>query len=157
MHAAGGLFLPDLHEQLADLSRQVAGCLNLWSSYFALTQTRCHRLARGCIRPRQHLVPKDFLEHEQRLNELHRTVVRFQDQHQQAMDRVVKHYLQRFADGEAPSLFVPYVISDQADTILVAISAMYYSTTELARAALSLGTTIQIIFELETTRLYRQF
>ncbi len=89
--------------------------------------------------------------------ELHQTVLQFPDQHQHAMDRVLKHYLQKFTEGEISSTFVPYAISDQADSIVVAISAMYYSTTHLARAALALGTNIHTIFELETTHLYRQF
>jgi len=34
---------------------------------------------------------------------------------------------------------------------------MYYSITQLAHAALALGTTIHEVFELETTNLYRSF
>jgi hypothetical protein len=37
------------------------------------------------------------------------------------------------------------------------LQAMYYSITELAHAALALGTTIHEVFELETTDLYQPF
>ena len=150
-------FLPDLHDQLVDLNRQLDDCLNLWSSYFSLTQTKCFQLTRGSFRHRQHLIRSDLFKYEQCLVELNRTVVHLQLQHQEAINRVLKHYLTRFVKGETTSAFVPYAVNDQADSILIAISSMYYSTTQLAQATLDLGRTIYTIFEIETTHLYRLF
>ena len=52
---------------------------------------------------------------------------------------------------------VPFVKNDQVDSIFIALSAMYYSITQLAKAALALGTSIHDVFELETTDTYQPF
>ncbi|CAF4973049.1 unnamed protein product, partial [Rotaria magnacalcarata] len=48
MYAAGQFFPHDLHAEAANLSRQLNDCVTLWSSYFALTQTRFYRIFRDC-------------------------------------------------------------------------------------------------------------
>jgi hypothetical protein len=157
MNAAGGLFLPDLHTELANLSRQLSDCLSLWSSYFTLTQTRFYQIFRACTYSRTELHESDLLKHEQYLIELQQTIHHLQNQHQAAVNRLLEHYLDRVTQGESPSNFIPYVENEKADVIFIGISAMYYSTTQLARAALALGTNIHTIFELETTNIYRSF
>ncbi|CAF1406378.1 unnamed protein product [Rotaria sordida] len=157
MHTAGSLFLPDLHIELVNLSRQLSDCLSLWSSYFALTQTRSYRIFRDCTYSRTKLNESDLSKHEQHLIELHHTIDRLQNQHQNSINRILKHYLNQLTQGELPSKFIPYVENDKADLIIIGISAMYYSTTQLAQIALALGVNIHTIFELETTHLYRPF
>lgn len=157
MYAAGGIFLPDLHTEVADLSRQISDCLNLWGTYFTLTQTRFYRLFRDCTYSRTSLHESDLSKHEQYLSELHHTIHRLQKQHQESVNRILEYYLDQLTQGRTPSNFIPYIQNKEADIIFVGISAMYYSTTQLAQAALALGTTIHTIFELETTTLYHAF
>lgn len=157
MFAAGSLFLPDLHTELANLSRQLSDCLSLWASYFTLTQTRFYRIFRDCTYSRTELHESDLLKHEQHIIELHQTIQRLQTQHQESVNRILEYYLDQITQGQSPSNFIPYVDNEKADVVFVSISAMYYSTTQLARAALALGTNVHTIFELETTSLYRSF
>ena len=96
------LFLPDLHTELANLSRQLSDCLSLWSSYFALTQTRFYRLFRDCTYTRTELIESDLLKHEQYLIELHQTIHRLQNQHQEVINRLLEYYLDRVTQGESP-------------------------------------------------------
>ncbi len=65
--------------------------------------------------------------------------------------------MEKSVRGAELSTFVPYSNSDQAESIFVAILAMYYSTIQLAQAAMALGTTIHTVFELKTTAVYRYF
>jgi hypothetical protein len=156
-HAAGGLFLPNLHTELADISRLLSNCLGLWSSYFALTQTRFYRILRNCAYSRTKLDESDLSKHQQYLIELHQTIHRLQNQNQEAVNRLLEHYLDRVAQGELPLTFVPYAKNQDADLIFIGVAAMYYSTTQLVRDALALGSNIHTIFELETTSFYRPF
>ena len=73
------------------------------------------------------------------------------------MDRLLNYCLDRITQGDTIGRIVPYVDNERAYVIFIGIAAMHYSTTELARAALALGTNIHTIFELETTKLYRSF
>jgi hypothetical protein len=157
MYAGGGIFPPGLHNELANLSRQLSDCVSLWASYFTLTQTRFYRIFRNCRYTRTELNESDLLKHEQHLIELHQTVDRLQNEHQESVNRLLDHYLDRMTQGELPSNFIPYAKNDTAYVIFIGIAALYYSTTQLARVALALGTNIHTIFELETTRLYRPF
>jgi hypothetical protein len=157
MNVVGSLFLPDFHEELSNLSKQLSDCLHLCSSYFALTQTRSHRLFRQCTYSRTKLSESDLTKHEECLIKLHQTIHRLQSQDQEALNRLLGYYLNRLTQGETPSTVVPYATSDQAGLIFIAISAMHYSMTQLARVALALATTIHTIFELETTHIYRPF
>ncbi|CAM4863385.1 unnamed protein product [Rotaria socialis] len=157
MYAAGRFFPHDLHVEVANLSRQLNDCVALWSSYFALTQTRFYRMFRDCTFSRTKLNESDLLKHEQCLIELHHTIHRLQIQHQSSLDGILENYLDSLTQGESPTKFIPYVENDTFDSIIIGISAMYYSTTQLARAALALGTNIHTIFELETTSLYKSF
>ena len=156
-HAVGRLFFPSIHRDLADLSAQLTDCFDVWSSYFALTQTRWHRLIGQCIYPATKLAESDLPEHQEYLNDLRKTIHRLQDEHQKVVDGVLKYYLTRVIRGETPSTFIPYVNNDEFDMIYMALAAICYSTTELTRAALALGTSIHTIFELETTHRYEQF
>jgi hypothetical protein len=157
LNAGGGHFLPNLHRELSDLSRQLNDCLDLWIDYFTLTQTRFHQLFRQCIYSRTKLIQTDLIKHQQCLIDLYQTIHRLQVQHQEGLNRLLKHYLDRLTEGESYSTFIPYVNNDEADSIFVDYYAMYYSTTQLAQTALTLGKTIHTIFELETTHLYRPF
>ncbi|UJR20442.1 hypothetical protein I4U23_023573 [Adineta vaga] len=158
LNAAGGRFLPDLHSELADLSRQLSDCIDLWISYLTLTQTTYYRWSRIHVPyKKKKLIKGDLSENQQHLMELHQTVIRLQNQHQNAMNRLLDYYTEKFHQGEELSSFVPYIHDNQAESIFVAISAMYYSTIQLAQAAMALGTTIHTIFELETTAVYRYF
>lgn len=156
-YTAGGFFLPDLHTELVNLGRQLSDCLNLWSSYFTLTQTRFYRIFRNATYSRTELKESDLLKHEQYLIELHHTINRLQNQHQTSVNRILEHYLDRLSQGDSPSQFVPYAENDKIDVVFIGISAMHYSTIKLAQAALALGTNIHTIFELETTSLYQPF
>jgi len=155
--AADGLFLPNLHDELFDLSKQLNNCLQIWSCYFKLTQTRCYQLTRGSIPHRTELIQSDLLKHEQCLIDLLKTIDRLENEHQQGINRVFDHYFHRLNQGEKPITFVPYAQNQQADFILLAISSLYYSMKQLAHAALDLGSTIHQVFELETTDLYQSF
>jgi hypothetical protein len=156
-NAAGGRFLPDLHPELSNLSQQLSDCLSLWMSYFTLTQTRFYRVFRDFNYNRTELKENDLLKHEQYLIELHQTIHRLQTQHQAYINRLLDHYLDRITQGDSPSTFIPYIANEKADIVFIGVSAMYYSTSQLVRNALALGTTIHTIFELETTNLYRSF
>lgn len=157
MSATGSYFLPDLHTELANLSQQLGDCLNLWLSYFALTQTRFYRIFRDCTYSRMKLLPSDLQRHEQILVELHQTIHDLRSQHQKSVDRLLEYYIDSLADGQSPTNFIPYAQNKNVDVILIGLSAMYYSTGELVQAALALGTNIHTLFELETTRLYYPF
>ena len=157
MSTSGSYFLPDLHTELANLSQQLGDCLNLWLSYFALTQTRFYRIFRDCTYSRTKLLATDLQKHEQCLVELHQTIHDLHKQHQKSVDRLVEHYLERVAEGDSPSRIIPYAHNKNFDIILIGLSAMYYSTGQLVHAALALGTNIHTLFELETTRLYSPF
>ena len=69
MYGNGGVLPSALHNELATLSRQLSDCVNLWVSYFTLTQTRCYRLAQECSFSRTSLLESDLLKHEQYLKE----------------------------------------------------------------------------------------
>ncbi|CAF1135581.1 unnamed protein product [Adineta ricciae] len=157
MYGNGGVLPSALHNELTTLSRQLSECVNLWASYFTLTQTRCYRLARECSFSRTSLLESDLLKHEQCLIELHQTIHRLQTEHQGTVDRLLNYCLDRITQGDTIGRIVPYVDNERAYVIFLGIAAMHYSTTELARAALALGTNIHTIFELETTKLYRSF
>jgi hypothetical protein len=158
LHTADEGFLPDLDDALTDLSQQLNECIDLWTSYFTLTKTTYYRWSRFHIRRRKsNLIRGDLSANEDCLIELHKTVLRLQNDHQRAMDRISDHYIEKSGNGEEISTFVPYAHNDQADSIFVAISAMYYSTVQLVQAILALGTTIHTVFELETTDVYRDF
>ena len=157
MSTTGSYFLPDLHTELANLSQQLGDCLNLWLSYFALTQTRFYRIFRDCTYSRTKLLDSDLQRHEQCLVELHQTIHNLHNQHQKCVDRLLEHYMERVAEGDSPTSFVPYAKNKNADVILIGLSAMYYSTAQLIQAALALGTNIHTLFELETTHLYYPF
>jgi hypothetical protein len=157
IHAVNGLFLPDLYNEFNNLSKQLNDCLQIWSDYFCLTQTKSYQIYRCSIHHRKHLIKNDLNKYEQCLIELHRTVIYLQNQHQKSTNQVLQNYFQRFSSGELPENFIPYVKNDQADSIFIALSAMYYSITQLAKASLALGTTIHDVFELELTDLYHPF
>jgi hypothetical protein len=157
LNVGGGNFLPNLHKELSDLSRQLSDCFHLWISYFTLTQTRFHQLFRQCSYSHKKLIEIDLKKHEQCLIDLHQTVGLLKVQHQQGLNRLVQHYLDRFKEGESYSSFVPYVNNGEADSIFIAYYALYYSTAKLAQTALTLGETVHTIFEIETTHFYRPF
>lgn len=157
INAGGGNFLPNVHRELSDLSQQLNDCFYLWISYFSLTQTRFHRLFRQCIYSRTKLNENNLSQHRQCLIDLYQTISRLQIQHQEGLNRLVKYYSDRLAQGESYTAFIPYANSNEADVIFVAYYAMYYSISQLAQAALTLGETVHTIFELETTHLYRPF
>jgi hypothetical protein len=157
LNVAGENFLPNLHKELSNLSRQLDNCLCLWISHFAMTQTFSHRLFRQCINPRTELIETDLLKHQQCLIDLDQTIHRLQVQHQEGLNRLLEHYFHRISEGDSYSNIVPYLNSDEADSIFIAYYAMYYSTTNLAQTVLTLGGTIHTILELEVTHLYRSF
>ena len=156
-YTADGLFLRDLSTEFHSLNKQLHNCLEIWSEYFSLTQTKSSQFHRGSIHHRKHLIHFDLKTFEQCLIDLHRMVNSLRTEHQNAMNEVFKHYFQRVSAGEIPEDFIPYVRNDQVDSILIALSTMYYSITQLAKSALALGATIHDIFELEITDLYRPF
>ena len=158
LSAATDRFPPDLHRQIADLSQQLSDCVDLWASYFTLTQTTSYRWSRIHVPYRKKkLIKGDLSANQQLLIELHRTVLRLQAEYEQATNHILDYYKEESAQGNELSSFVPYINSQQAEVVFVAVSAMYYSTIQLAQAVLALGTTIHTIFELETTAVYRYF
>ena len=157
LNAAGGFFLPDLHSEFASLIRQLSNCVDLWSTYLTETRTNYYRWSHFHRHHPNKPTNADLLKNQEYLIELYRTVLRLQSKHQQVIDHVLDYYLERITQRERLSSFVPYVDNDQAESIFVAISSMYYSTVQLAEAVLALGTTIHTVFELETTSTYRMF
>lgn len=157
IQAANGLLIPDLHAELVEICQQLNDCLNLWSSYFSLAQTPFYRLSRNCTCNRMRLTQENLLKHEKCLIELHEINYRLQNQQQQAVNRLLAHYLDRATAGESLSTIVPYIDNETSDALFIGISAIHYSTAQLARATLALGMNIHNIFELETTYLYRSF
>ncbi|UJR37557.1 hypothetical protein I4U23_030258 [Adineta vaga] len=157
LNVAGGHFLPDLHRELSDLSKQLSACFNLWMSYFSVTQTRFYRLFRQCIYSNTKLNENDLIKHQQCLIDLYQTIHRLQVQHQARLDRLIQHYRDRLTMGEAYISFVPYANNTEVDAVFIAFNALYYSTTQLTQSVLILGETIHTILELETTHLYRSF
>lgn len=150
-------FVFDLHSELVSFTELFSSCVGLWSSYCAQTQTAFHQCGRTYLPHRNKRLVKDLSKNCRYLMELHQTILRLQSQHQHAIIRVLNYYRTRLVQGDSLSTFVPYRVSDQADTIFVAVLAMYYSTIQLAEKALALGTVIHIIFELETTSAYQKF
>lgn len=146
-----------MHRELSDLSRQLSDCFALWISYFAVTQTKYYQLFRQRFYSKTRMTETDLVKHRQRLVDLYQTVHRLQAEHQQGLNRLLKHYLDRLAEGESTASFIPYVYSSEADSVFIAYYALYYSTTQLGQSVLALGETIHTIFELETTHLYRPF
>ncbi|CAF5178514.1 unnamed protein product, partial [Rotaria sp. Silwood1] len=69
--ASDGLFLPDLYNEIRNLSKQLNDCFQVWSSYFYLTQTKSYQIHRGSIYHRKRLLKTDLNKYEQCLNELH--------------------------------------------------------------------------------------
>jgi len=157
LNAAGGNFLPNVHKEISDLSRQLNDCLCLWISYFSITQTRFYRLFRQCIYSRRKLIETDFLKHRQCLVDLHQTICRLQTQHQEGLNRLLEHYLHRLSEGDSYANIIPYINNDEADAMFISYHAMFYSTTQLAQTVLTLGETIHTILEVETTQIYRPF
>lgn len=157
INAGGGNLLPNLHQELSDLSRQLSDCCNQWISYFMITQTRAYRLFRQCTYRHLKTTQIDLVKDQQDLIRLHKTVLHLKCQHQQALNRLLEHYLSCLIEGQSFSTFMPYLENNDADSIFIAYYAMYYSTTRLAQATLKLGETIHTIIEAETTRIYRQF
>ncbi len=158
LSAVTDCFLPDLDRQLVNLSRQLSDCVDLWTSYFTLTQTTYYRWSRIHVPYRKKkLIKGDLTANQQLLIELHRTVLRLQAEYKQAMNHIFDYYKEKSVQGNELSSFVPYINSQQAEVVFVAISTMYYSMIQLAQAALAVGTTIHAIFELETTAVYRYF
>ncbi|CAF1032359.1 unnamed protein product [Adineta steineri] len=158
LNSTDARILLDLDVDLTDLSRQLNDCVNLWISYFTLTKTTYYRWSHiHILRKKSKLIKGDLSANEDCLIELHRTVLRLQTDYQQAMDRLTDYFIEKSAQKEEPSTCVPYAHDDQADSILVTVSAMYYSTIQLVQVVMALGTTIHTIFELETTNVYRNF
>jgi hypothetical protein len=157
MHPVSGQFIAAFHTELGTLSNQLSDCLGLWAFYFALTQTRFHGFFSHCICSRTKLVESDLLKHEEHLIELHRTVHHLQNQHQNVIHKILEHYSDRLTQGDTPSTVVEYASSNENDSVLIAISALYFSTSELARTAAAMGISIHNIFELETTHRYAHY
>ncbi|CAF3136617.1 unnamed protein product [Rotaria sp. Silwood2] len=126
-------------------------------TFHKLIKTKSDQIYHGSIYHRKHLIKNDLNKCEKCLNELHQTVVYLQEEHQQSTNQLLKYYFQRFLSDEIPENFVPFFKNDQADSIFIAIPAMYYSITQLVKVALALDTTIHDVFELETTDLYCPF
>jgi hypothetical protein len=150
-------FFSKFQQELSALCNQLSDCFNLWSSYFAQTQTKFHRFFSRCVCSKTKLSENDLFKHEQYLIELHKTVIRLQKEHQDAIQQILEYYLDRLTQGDTSTNFIPYTSNNQTDLILIAISSIYFSTTELAGAAIALGTSIHAIFELETTHKYVQY
>lgn len=154
---AGGHFLPNLHREIAGLSKQLGACFHAWIYDFAATQTRLHRLFRQCIYSNAKLDEVDLSKDQQYLVDLYQIVHQLQDQHQEKLNQLIQHYLDRLTDGETYASFIPYATNNEADSVFIAYYALYYSTTQLAHSILKLGEIIHTILELETTRVYRHF
>ncbi|CAF1500530.1 unnamed protein product [Didymodactylos carnosus] len=101
----------------------------------------------------------DYLKkHEECLILLHHTVAHLHDQHQQETQRLLEQFLEKLSaeeeeEGDRLTLdkLLPYVANDDIDTIIVALSSLYYSTTHLIHSTIQLGTTIHTLYELQTT------
>jgi len=138
--------LANIHKELFDLSQQINSCLDLWINYFQLTQTRCFQLTNGFRPHRTELNENDLYQHEKYLSQLNQTIYRLTNQHQLTIRLLFNYYFHKSNR-----------INEQIDLILICLSTIYFSFTQLANASLALGTTIHEVFELETTNLYRVF
>lgn len=136
----------NIHNELFDLSQQINSCLDLWINYFQLTQTRCFQITNGFRPHRTQLNENDLYQHEIYLSQLNQTIYRLTNQHQLTIRLLFTNYFQKTNE-----------INEQIDLILICLSTIFFSFTQLANAALALGTTIHEVFELETTNLYRSF
>ncbi|CAF4220535.1 unnamed protein product, partial [Adineta steineri] len=117
----------------------------------------CYYITRGLIPHRIEFIQSDLLKQEQCLIDLNKTIHRLENKHQQGINRLFDQYFQQLNHDENSTFIISYLQNQQADFILLSLSAMYYSITQLAYAALALGTTIHEVFELETTDLYQAF
>jgi hypothetical protein len=151
IYSVHGQFFLKFQQELSALCNQLSDCFNLWSSYFAQTQTKFHRFFSRCVCSKTKLSENDLFKHEKYLIELHKTVIRLQKEHQDGIQQILDYYLDRLTQGDTTTNFIH---NHQTDFTLTAISSIYFSTTELARAAIALGTSIHAIFELETTHRY---
>ena len=136
----------------------MSDCIDLWTSYFTLTQTTYYRRSRiHVLYRKKKLIKGELSANQQLLIELHRTVLRLQAENEQATNHIFAYYKEKSSQGNELSPFVPYVNSQKVERVFVAVPAMYYSTIQLAQVALALGTTIHTIVERETTAVYRYF
>ncbi len=154
IYSVPGQFFSKFQQELSALCNQLSDCFNLWSSYFAQTQTKFHQFFSRCVCSKIKLSENDLFKHEQYLIQLHKTVISLQKEHQDGIQQILEYYLDRLTQGDTTMNVISYTYNNQTDFILTAISSIYFSTTELARAAIALGTSIHAIFELETTHRY---
>ncbi|CAF4173588.1 unnamed protein product [Rotaria sp. Silwood2] len=154
----GERFFSNLREPLADLTHQLKKCLNLWSSYFTLTQTRCYRAIYECnCSSLTNFNESDLTKHETYFVQLLQAIDYFKEQHQKSLNRILEYFNGKINESDSPTMHVPYINNDQIDSILIATTSMFYSQSQLIHAALALGTTIYTILQLETTDLYQAF
>ncbi|CAF4839179.1 unnamed protein product [Rotaria sp. Silwood1] len=154
----GDRFFSNLREPLADLTRQLNNCLNLWSSYFSLTQTRCYRAIYECnCSSLTNFSESDLTKHETYFAQLLQAISYFKEQHQQSLNRMLEYFQSEISEGNSLRTLVPNINNDHIDSILIATTSMFYSQSQLIHAALALGTTIYTILQLEKTDLYQAF
>ncbi|CAF3245551.1 unnamed protein product [Rotaria sp. Silwood2] len=154
----GNRFFSNLRKPLADLTRQLNNCLNLWSSYFTLTQTRCHRAIYKCnCSSLTNFNESDLTKHETYFVQLIQAIDYFKEQHQQSLNRMLEYFNGKINDGDSLTMLDPHINNHQIDSILTAATSMFYSQWQLIHATLDLGTTIYTILQLETTDLYQAF
>jgi hypothetical protein len=150
-------FFHQFRKELSTLSNQLNRYFGLWSSYFKLSQSRHYQLFNDSIFYKKEMFKIEVLKHDSYLIELRQTIHRLENQHQDGLNQILKHFSDLLSDGLTPSKFLPYTNTNKNDFILLAISTMYYSTIKLVRSAVDLGTTMHNIFELETTHQYIRY
>ncbi|CAF3828220.1 unnamed protein product [Rotaria sordida] len=136
----GERIFSNLREPLADLTRQLNNCLDWWSSYFTLTQTRCYRAIYECnCSSLTNFNENDFAKHETYFVQLRQTIDYFKEQHQQSLNCMLEYFNSKINEGDSLTTAVPHINNDQLDSIFIATTSMFYSQSQLIHAALALG------------------
>ena len=150
-------YLRIFRKDLFILSDQLNACFDLWSTYFKLSRSRYHRLFNDGIYYNDKLSKVELLKQDPYLAKLHRAIHRLEDQHQNGVNEILKYFFKQLVRGREPSRFLPYGKANQNHMTFLAISTIYYSTIDLVRSTIDLGTTVHNIFELETTNQYTRY
>jgi hypothetical protein len=157
IHSIGKEFFHQFRKELSIVSKLLNDSFDLWSSYFKLSQTRYHRLFNDGIFYNKELLKIELLKQDPYLAELKQTVHRLENQLQNVINELLKHFNDLLIQKRTPSRSLPYTKNNENDIIMIATLTMYYSIIKLVKSAIILGTNVHTIFEVETTHQYIRY
>ena len=157
IHSIGKEFFHRFRKTLSGVTKELNDSFDLWSSYFKLSQTRYHQLFNDGIFYNNELLKIELLKQDPYLAQLKQTVHPLENQLQNVINQVLKHFNDLLIEKQPPSRSLPYTKANENDIIIIATLTMYYSIIKLVKSTIILGTTVHHIFELETTHQYTNY